>query len=370
MSPLTLSPAEQAALRDLARSPHTSPSLRVRSQIILGCAAGRSNKDVAEETGVAPATVGKWRRRFVRMGMAGLDDGLRSGRPRMLDRARVDAAVSSLATAPTPILPSTRAVATDLGVSQSTVARALNEERPYRRLATPAPPRVASRVRPPAAPELLSDKVYDVVKGWILSGEMAPGTRVVESEIARVLGTSQTPAREAVRRLAQEGLVTHRPRLGNFVAAISQAEAREAREVRVLIETAAARRAAGHVAAADLARLRAEVDRMHQAAAHRDVAAFRQADLRFHRGVCAASGNSMLLRVWSTLEPALWNLQVVSSAMFSGDWSKMARHHGALVDALAGNDPEEAARLFSAHARGESSGTRPARRRPGAVRVG
>jgi DNA-binding GntR family transcriptional regulator len=177
-----------------------------------------------------------------------------------------------------------------------------------------------------------------------------------------VLGTSQTPAREAVRRLAHEGLVTYQPRLGNFVTEISQVEAREAREVRVLLESAAARRATGRVPEHELQLLRTEVRLMMEAAEHHDIGAFREADLRFHRQVLATSGNSMLLKVWRTLEPALWSLQVVSNAMYAGDWGLMARRHLDLVLVLGGTDPEDAARLFSAHARGESSITRPAAR--------
>jgi DNA-binding GntR family transcriptional regulator len=386
MPPLTLSAAERAALDDLAGGMRATPAIRLRSRIVLACADGMSNKDVADTLQVTPATIGKWRRRFVRMGMAGLDDGMRSGRPRMVDRVRLATATASMAgsgqaaskpvrqarSGPAPAVDtrpagrksSTRELAAANGVSQSTAARRRREELLRRR----AP--VGGLTIPSAEPttwhssenELLSDRVYDAIREWILSGELAPGMRVVESEIARVLGTSQTPAREAVRRLAHEGLVTYRPRQGNFVTEISQVEAREAREVRVLLETAAARRAAGHVPEAELALLRTEVHRMAEAAEHHDIGAFREADLRFHRQVCATSGNSMLLRVWRTLEPALWNLQVVSNALYAGDWGLMARRHGDLVDALAAGDPEDAARLFSAHARGESSITRPVMR--------
>ncbi|MFG1816902.1 FCD domain-containing protein [Kribbella sp. NPDC049174] len=361
-SPLTLSSAERAALSHLAAGNGTNPAMRIRSRIVLACAEGQSNKDVADLLSVTPGTVGKWRRRFLRMGMAGLDDGMRSGRPRMVDRVQLGAAgAGSMADSGHP--PSTREVAAVHGVSQSTVARRRREEIHRHRTGGGLALGAAQPPPPPSTDiELLSDRVYEAIRGWILSGELAPGMRVVESEIARVLGTSQTPAREAVRRLAHEGLVTYRPRLGNFVTEISQVEAREAREVRVLLETAAARRATGHVPPEELDLLRIEVQRMTEAAEHHDIGAFREADLRFHRQVLATSGNSMLLKVWRTLEPALWNLQVVSNAMYAGDWGLMARRHIDLVEVLAGTDPEDAARLFSAHARGESSITRPAGR--------
>ncbi|TDD30593.1 FCD domain-containing protein [Kribbella turkmenica] len=361
-SPLTLSPAEHAALSHLAAGNGTHPAMRLRARIVLACAEGQSNKDVADLLTVTPGTVGKWRRRFLRMGMAGLDDGMRSGRPRMVDRVRLGAAgAGSMAESGHPL--STREVAAAHGASQSTVARRRREEIHRHRTGGGLALRAAQPAPPPSTDtELLSDRVYEAIRGWILSGELAPGVRVVESEIARVLGTSQTPAREAVRRLAHEGLVTYRPRLGNFVTEISQVEAREAREVRVLLESAAARRATGHVPPEELDLLRIEVRRMTEAAEHHDIGAFREADLRFHRQVLATSGNSMLLKVWRTLEPALWNLQVVSNAMYAGDWGLMARRHIDLVEVLAGTDPEDAARLFSAHARGESSITRPASR--------
>ena len=380
-SPLTLSAAERVALNHFITARTTTPAMRLRSRIVLACAEGRSNKDVADALAVTPGTVGKWRRRFLRMGMAGLDDGMRSGRPRMVDRVRLGTVTAGsmadsghprqptgrLATAAGQEggsrLPSTRQVASTYGVSQSTVVRRRREEQlGYRsggglalRSTHPAPAQSTEN-------ELLSERVYEAIRGWILSGELAPGMRVVESEIARVLGTSQTPAREAVRRLAHEGLVTYQPRLGNFVTEISQVEAREAREVRVLLESAAARRATGRVPEHELQLLRTEVRLMMEAAEHHDIGAFREADLRFHRQVLATSGNSMLLKVWRTLEPALWSLQVVSNAMYAGDWGLMARRHLDLVLVLGGTDPEDAARLFSAHARGESSITRPAAR--------
>ncbi|MET9275787.1 FCD domain-containing protein [Kribbella sp. NPDC003557] len=355
-SPLTLSVAERTALSQLAAAPRTTDAMRLRARIVLASAEGRSNKAVADLLEVTPGTVGKWRRRFLRMGMAGLDDGMRSGRPRMVDRVRLGAG----SMADSGHRASTRELAATYGVSQSTVSRRRREESQHYR--SGAGIVLDSRPGPPVAgdTELLSDRVYEAIRGWILSGELAPGMRVVESEIARVLGTSQTPAREAVRRLAHEGLVTYRPRLGNFVTEISQVEAREAREVRVLLESAAARRATGHVPPEELDLLRIEVQRMIEAAGHHDIGAFRESDLRFHRQVLATSGNSMLLRVWRTLEPALWSLQVVSNAMYAGDWGLMARRHLDLIEVLNGTDPEDSARLFAAHARGESSITRPA----------
>lgn len=345
-TPLVLSATERRQLVELTDSVD-SPSLALRAKIVLMCADGRSNKDVATALDITPATVGKWRRRFDRLGSSGLRDGVRGGRPRLLDGTR-------LPTGGQPV--GTRELAARFGVSQSTISRRTRETTVHRHPRLPDPVPVV-----PREAALLSDHAYEALRGWIITGQLPPGSRIVESDVATTLGTSQTPAREAIRRLALEGLITHRPRLGNFVTEISQVEAREAREARVLLETAAARRATGKLTPAEISRLRLEVTHMRNAAKSNNIIAFREADLRFHRLVCALGGNSMLLRLWATVEPALWQLQVVANARFTGDWNLMATRHSELVDALAGHDPNEAVRLFTAHGMGQSSTTRPRR---------
>lgn len=365
--PLTLSESERATLQGLVRHGSTSPAVRLRSSIVLACADDNSNQAVARALDVSPATVAKWRDRFIRLGVAGLKDSVRSGRPRMIDRSVLASALERPSTPGTrPARPTTRELAQRHGISQSSAARIRAAELAR---ADGSPPRPAEAVQPqPVEPrsarELLSDRIYQLVRHKIVAGDLVPGQRIVETEIAKSIGTSQTPAREALRRLAHEGLVTYRPRLGSFVTSISQVEAREAREVRVMIESAAARRAAGHVPAADVHILRSAVDHMTEAARCGDIGAFRDADMLFHRQVCAASGNAMLLRVWQVLEATLWNLHVVSDALYDGDRLAMARQHLDLLAVLVDGDPEETARLFAAHARGEGSHTKP-RLRPG-----
>ncbi|HEU4424632.1 MAG TPA: GntR family transcriptional regulator [Pilimelia sp.] len=204
--------------------------------------------------------------------------------------------------------------------------------------------------------ELLSDQVYEVIRRSIVSGEAQPGDRIKEGDIARELGVSQAPVREALKRLVHEGLVTYLPRRGNFVTEISAEAASDAREVRVVIEALAGRRlAAGAVRPEVIASLRDIVAQMRAAAVPADVPRFRDLDLAFHRRVCAAGGNSFVERVWQMMEPSLRTLRVVSDPLFSGSWAEMAELHADLVDVLEARDPDRAARLFAAHARGEAS---------------
>ncbi|MFF3559638.1 GntR family transcriptional regulator [Streptomyces sp. NPDC002574] len=212
---------------------------------------------------------------------------------------------------------------------------------------------MASAIGQPLTRVLLSDQVYTRVRGLIISGELMPGDRLVESAIARQLGVSQAPVREAVRRLAHEGLAEHVPRRGSFVATVSQSDAHSARSVRVAIEELAARTVAENPPQAAMEGLRAQVEAMREAASEGDVGRFRDADISFHRLVCEASGNPFLPKVWAVMEPSLRALRVVSDPLFTGDWGRMADSHAELLSALESAGPDAAAAQFAAHARGD-----------------
>ncbi|WUD71391.1 GntR family transcriptional regulator [Streptomyces sp. NBC_00510] len=212
---------------------------------------------------------------------------------------------------------------------------------------------MASAIGQPLTRVLLSDQVYTRVRGLIISGELKPGDRLVESAIARQLAVSQAPVREAVKRLVHEGLAEHVPRRGSFVASVSQSDADSARSVRVVIEELAARTVAEAPPPTAMEGLRTQVEAMREAAREGDVGRFRDADISFHRLVCEASGNPFLPKVWAVMEPSLRALRVVSDPLFTGDWGRMADHHADLLSALESGDPDTAAAQFAAHARGD-----------------
>ncbi|NUP47227.1 MAG: GntR family transcriptional regulator [Catenulispora sp.] len=201
---------------------------------------------------------------------------------------------------------------------------------------------------------LISDRVYDLLRSAIVEGDLAPGERVVESEIARRLGVSQAPVREAVKQLAREGLLTHIPRRGNFVVEISGQDADNARQVREPLERLAAQLAAERITEEHLRDLGDLVDQMHRAVAINDISRFRNADIAFHTLVNQAAGNPFLVRMWELLEPSLRALHAISDPLFEGDWHAMADEHGRLMSLLRDGDPEEAAEAFAAHAAGRA----------------
>jgi DNA-binding GntR family transcriptional regulator len=199
---------------------------------------------------------------------------------------------------------------------------------------------------------LLSDQVYDLVRASILDGTNAPGTRLVESEIARRLEVSQAPVREAIKKLVHQGLVTSVPRQGSYVTSISPEEFVIVREMRASLEQLGARLAVTAVQPADLLALRAIVERMKGAIAASDWALFRNLDIEFHRTALMISNHGILARLWATLESMLLSSRALGDPLFPGDQQKLISWHEDLIEAIAGGDPEHAAALFFAHAMG------------------
>lgn len=201
-------------------------------------------------------------------------------------------------------------------------------------------------------PALLSDQVYDLLRTALIDGDLQPGERVVESEIARRLGVSQAPVREAVKRLAREGVLEHIPRRGNFVAEVSERDVEHARQVREPLERLAGELAATAITAAELSRLDDLVREMRDAVARGDLGRFRDADITFHATVGEAAGNPFLTRMWGVLEPSLRTLRAIADPLFDGDWQAMADEHGRLVALLREGDPKAAGQAFAEHAAG------------------
>jgi DNA-binding GntR family transcriptional regulator len=201
----------------------------------------------------------------------------------------------------------------------------------------------------PLARSVLSEQVKDKMLQWILEGELAPGSRIIETRIARQLGTSQAPVREALRDLATLGLVEMHPYRGARVREPAADELVEAMEVRGELEALAARAAVSHVDAEMLSRMRDLLDEMRASAARGDAHAQAQQNSRFHTCVIAASGNLTLQRLWSMLEP--FARSYLTATVPGADLHWLAERHVAILEALESGDADRAAAAMREHAR-------------------
>jgi DNA-binding GntR family transcriptional regulator len=195
------------------------------------------------------------------------------------------------------------------------------------------------------------DKAYAAVRSGIIEGRYAPSARITEQEVAAAAGVSRTPAREALRRLHAEGLVTFTPNVGAVVAHWSQADADEIFDLRALLESHAAARAAQYVSHETLAEMRACAMDQLQEARQRGEGHLDRISLlnsRFHRLLLAAANSPRLDQALASLLEA--PLIMKTFRRYSIDsLERSALHHLELVQAFEARDAEWAASVMRSH---------------------
>jgi DNA-binding GntR family transcriptional regulator len=186
----------------------------------------------------------------------------------------------------------------------------------------------------------------------ILNGEFAAGQRLVENGLAERLGVSRGPVREAIRRLADQGLVTVRPRRSTVVADVSPADVEEIYGLRELLEGFAIERMLDRPAPdpGAVARLGALVDRMRVMADQGNLPAFMDLDLEFHTSLVRASGHQRLQSLWAVISPQVRRLMVFNERLW-GDLNTSAEIHVPILDALRARDARAGVAAVQTHVR-------------------
>ena len=195
------------------------------------------------------------------------------------------------------------------------------------------------------------DRAYQAVRDGIIAGRFAPASRITEQEVAAAAGVSRTPAREALRRLHAEGLVSFTPNQGAVVSDWSAADLDEIFDLRALLESHGAARAAARASEAEVAALRALAEQQLVEARAREAGYLdRIAELnsRFHRHLQQAAGSPRLLRALAALLEAPLIMKTFRNYS-AEDLRRSAAHHLELVQALAARDGEWAASVMRSH---------------------
>ena len=186
------------------------------------------------------------------------------------------------------------------------------------------------------------------IRERITSGSLPRGARVHQEDLAEELGVSRTPVREALRRLAAEGLVEMRTNRGARVADIDQGGMRGAYDARLVVEPGAARLAAGRRLLEPLARMRAAVAAQRRSL--RSVERSFEANREFHLALVAASGNDYLLqlveRLWvARIGATIYERQVETQERMVLD----VREHEQILEAIDAGDGRRAESLTRRH---------------------
>ncbi|MFH0751545.1 MAG: GntR family transcriptional regulator [Chloroflexota bacterium] len=216
---------------------------------------------------------------------------------------------------------------------------------------------------------VLAEQVKDRLLQDILAGRYPPHSRIVETRVARELGTSQAPVREALRGLEALGVVEILPFRGARVRRPSTSELLEAYAVRAELEALGARLGVPRMTDADLADLEALGEEMQRAAAAGDRHEVAVADARFHARLLALAQNATLERVWRSLEPFSRTYITLVAPGADAHWT--ADLHLSILRALRTRDPDEVAAALrrhfdeaGAHLAGGWEDVQPARARP------
>jgi DNA-binding GntR family transcriptional regulator len=193
-----------------------------------------------------------------------------------------------------------------------------------------------------------SELVYRRLKEQIISGDMAPGSRLIELNIAADFGVSRTPVREALKRLAAENLVLADPARGMIVHAPDTGEIEDVFIVREALDGLAARLAAHRITPSELARLRLIVDTMREAIKAERREQILISNQRFHDVIYSAAGNPMLARVASDLRDFVRRFTTLPFASPDRVEHVLSEHEQILA-ALEAHDPEAAQRASDGH---------------------
>jgi len=200
----------------------------------------------------------------------------------------------------------------------------------------------------------LREQALTSLRRAITTGQLTPGTHLVETELSEALQISRGTLREAMRQLQQEGLISSGARGRLSVRHLDGKEIRDIFGVRAALESLAAQELAslGNREEA-VAALRHAVDEMDKWAAS-NLEDRIEADLRFHRTMCQLTGNETLLHQWSSLEGSI-RMSIMFAGVDRAIKNMDAKRHHDIVDAIESGDGQRAAAAVQEHMTGAAS---------------
>ena len=200
----------------------------------------------------------------------------------------------------------------------------------------------------------LREQALSALRKAITTGQIRPGTHLVETELSEALQISRGTLREAMRQLQQEGLISAGARGRLSVRHLDTKEIRDIFGVRAALEALAASELASRPDRADVvAELRGAVEDMERWVAS-NLEDRIEADLRFHRTLCRLSGNETLMHSWSSLEGSI-RMSIMYAGVERALKNMDAKRHLEIVDAIESGDGVAAADAVRAHMAGAAS---------------
>lgn len=194
----------------------------------------------------------------------------------------------------------------------------------------------------------LREIVFETMREAIINGDLAPGERLMEVQLAEEMGVSRTPVREAIRKLELEGFVAMIPRKGAYVADYSIKDITDVFEIRAALESLAAGLACERITDQELDELQKLVVRVFETAKENDIETLIKVDTEFHDRIYQASRNSRLEGMISNLREQIQRFRATSLAS-PGRIKDTLEEHKGLIDAIADRNISLAQQLALEH---------------------
>jgi DNA-binding GntR family transcriptional regulator len=194
----------------------------------------------------------------------------------------------------------------------------------------------------------LVEQIASTLRQAIADGKLRPATRLLEVQIAREMGTSRAPLREALLQLEREGLVVRQPNRGAFVADLNEEMVREVASLRAVLEGFAASLAVQHLTRADFDRLEAILREMLAVARRGDFPRMIEWDYQFHEHIMRASRHRLLYETWVGMDRKI-RVYLSATNLMYGDMKTVVEGHVPILRALERRDPERARRVMAEH---------------------
>ena len=194
----------------------------------------------------------------------------------------------------------------------------------------------------------LRDVVFQTLRAAILKGELKPGERLMELQLAAKLGVSRTPIREAIRMLEQEGLAVTIPRKGAEVAKMTEKDMEDVLQIRSSLEDLAVRLSCDKITAIELQELRVAMEDFEEKTNSDNVVEIAKADVTFHEILYKASDNPKLLLLLNNLREQMYRYRV-EYLKDRSIYPRLIDEHRRMYEALKAKDKEKAASYVELH---------------------
>jgi DNA-binding GntR family transcriptional regulator len=194
----------------------------------------------------------------------------------------------------------------------------------------------------------LREVVFNTLRKEILRGDLKPGERLMEIQLANRLGVSRTPVREAIRKLELEGLVLMIPRRGAEVAKITEKNLRDALEVRRTLEKLAVTLACQRITDEEVEELREATKHCGTFLNKNDLMGIAKADEEFHNVIYNATNNQKLIKILNNLSEQVYRYRVEYLKQKNNP-AQIIREHKELLEAIEARDEELASEIAAIH---------------------